>query len=52
LPGWTAGTSSLFLVYPGARLVPAKVRAFRDFLLEHAAGQGGVESVCRARERR
>ncbi|MDQ3032831.1 MAG: LysR family transcriptional regulator [Myxococcota bacterium] len=36
LPGWSAGTSSLFVVYPSARLVPAKVRAVRDFLVARA----------------
>jgi DNA-binding transcriptional LysR family regulator len=33
LPGWTAGTSGVYVVYPSSRLVPAKVRAFRDFLI-------------------
>lgn len=36
LAGWAAGASTLFVVYPSARALPAKVRAFRDFLIEHA----------------
>lgn len=36
LPQYSAGTSSLFCVYPSGRVVPAKVRAFRDFVLEKA----------------
>jgi DNA-binding transcriptional LysR family regulator len=36
LPDWTLGTSSLYLVHASAQLVPAKVRAFRDHLIEHA----------------
>jgi DNA-binding transcriptional LysR family regulator len=35
LPAYTAGEGGLFLVHPTARLLPAKARAFRDFLLEH-----------------
>lgn len=35
LPEWTLGAATLFVVYPGTRALPAKVRAFRDFLLEH-----------------
>lgn len=37
LPEWSTGRASLYCVYPSSRLVPAKVRAFRDFLVEHAA---------------
>lgn len=36
LADWSLGASSLYVVYPSARTVPAKVRAFRDFVLEHA----------------
>ena len=36
LPQYTAGTTSLWCVYPSGRVVPAKVRAFRDFVLERA----------------
>ena len=34
LPGWHSHRTKLHLVYPSARFLPAKVRAFRDFLLE------------------
>jgi len=35
LPGYTVGTGNMYLVHPAARVLPAKARAFRDFLLEH-----------------
>ena len=35
LPGYTVGTGNMFLVHPAAKVLPAKARAFRDFLLEH-----------------
>ena len=35
LPGYTVGTGNMFLVHPAARVLPAKARAFRDFVLEH-----------------
>lgn len=34
LPGHLAGEARLFLVHPGGRLLSAKVRAFRELLLE------------------
>ncbi|AKU92895.1 LysR family transcriptional regulator [Vulgatibacter incomptus] len=37
LPGYTAGTAGLHVVHPGGRLLPAKVRAFRDLLVERFA---------------
>lgn len=37
LPKFSESSARLFLVYPGARHVPAKVTAFRDFLLEYLA---------------
>lgn len=33
LPEWQSHRSALHFVYPSARFLPAKVRAFRDFLL-------------------
>jgi DNA-binding transcriptional LysR family regulator len=39
LPGWRLGfTRALSLLYPSGTYVPAKVRAFRDFVAEHFAG--------------
>lgn len=35
LPAYTVGTGNMFLVHPAAKVLPAKARAFRDFLLEH-----------------
>ncbi|MDP2315732.1 MAG: LysR family transcriptional regulator [Pseudomonadota bacterium] len=32
LPAWSAGSSSLYLLYAGTRFLPAKIRAFRDFV--------------------
>lgn len=37
LPNWSIPGGSLYLVYPGARHIPRKVLAFRDFLLESFA---------------
>lgn len=34
LPGWTTEEQGIHAVYPSARFVPAKVRAFVDFLAE------------------
>jgi DNA-binding transcriptional LysR family regulator len=34
LPAWSTGPAPLYLLHPGARLLPAKTRAFRDFVLE------------------
>lgn len=33
LPGWFVGRGGIFVVYPGSRLLPARTRAFRDFLI-------------------
>lgn len=35
LPDWVDRSSAVYAVYPHARLVAAKVRAFVDFLVEH-----------------
>lgn len=40
LPGWTADAQSLYAVYPSHRFIPAKVRAFVEFLEQQGlAGQ-------------
>jgi len=36
MPTWTTGGATLYVIYPSARALPAKVRVFRDFLIEHA----------------
>lgn len=53
LPGWTLAESALFAVYPSARLVPAKVRVFRDYLVEMAPTleQGSDPERSRARRK-
>jgi DNA-binding transcriptional LysR family regulator len=38
LPGWEDTTAAVYAVYPHARLVPPKVRAFVDFLADHFTG--------------
>jgi DNA-binding transcriptional LysR family regulator len=35
LPEYTVGTGNVFLVHPAAKVLPAKARAFRDYLLAH-----------------
>lgn len=35
LPSWTTPAGQLYLVYAGAKHIPRKVTAFRDFVLEH-----------------
>lgn len=35
LPEWTAGEGNLWVVHPASRLLPAKAKAFREFVLEH-----------------
>ena len=39
LPGWTTGEQGVYAVYPTARFVPAKVRAFVDFLAQRLRSQ-------------
>jgi DNA-binding transcriptional LysR family regulator len=55
LPGYTVGTGNMFLVHPAARVLPAKARAFRDFLLEHievlTAGHAPPSPMARAQVR-
>ncbi len=34
LPEWSWNSGSIYIVYPGARHIPKKVTAFRDFLIE------------------
>jgi hypothetical protein len=35
LPEYSVGTGNVFLVHPAAKVLPAKARAFRDYLLAH-----------------
>ena len=35
LPGWSTAARDIYAVYPSARFVPAKVRAFVDFVAAH-----------------
>jgi DNA-binding transcriptional LysR family regulator len=42
LPGWVGAEQSIYAVYPSARFIPAKVRAFVDFLAERLRDLGGV----------
>ena len=55
LPEYTAGEGGLFVVHPASRLLPAKARAFRDFVLEHVevltAGHAPPSPMARARVR-
>jgi len=39
LPDYRLGLGNLFVVHPGGRLLPAKVRAFREFLIAHFEGK-------------
>jgi DNA-binding transcriptional LysR family regulator len=48
LPEWTVGTTSLFLVHAGGRLLPAKLRAFRDWLLSNDDSLTPVETCPKA----
>ena len=40
LPDWVAGNSGLFVVHPGARLLSANVRVFRDLVIERLSSMG------------
>jgi DNA-binding transcriptional LysR family regulator len=43
LPEWCDQTGGLYLVYPTTRHIPAKVQAFRDFVVRWFADKpGGV----------
>jgi DNA-binding transcriptional LysR family regulator len=37
LPDYTAGEGGLWVMHPASRLLPAKARAFQEFVLEHIA---------------
>jgi DNA-binding transcriptional LysR family regulator len=39
LPGWTSAEQGLYAVYPSARFIPAKVRAFVEFLAARLPAQ-------------
>ncbi|WP_437279128.1 LysR family transcriptional regulator [Sorangium sp. So ce375] len=43
------GAASLYLVHPGTRLLPSKIRAFRDYLLDAFGVQGRREPPAAAR---
>ena len=40
LPGWASAEAAIYAVYPSARFIPAKVRAFVDFLAARLRGAG------------
>lgn len=42
LPEWSWNSGSIYIVYPGARHIPKKVTAFRDFLIESFRGPGAA----------
>lgn len=46
LPGWATAEQGVYAVYPSGRFMPAKVRAFVDFLVQRLSGspRGGGES--------
>lgn len=43
------GAASLYLVHPGTRFLPSKIRAFRDYLLDAFGVQGRREATAAAR---
>lgn len=45
LPGWIAGSTGLFVVHAASAVVPAKVRALRDFLAAHSPTASGCREV-------
>jgi hypothetical protein len=53
LPDYTFGEGNVFLVHPAAKVLPAKARAFRDFLVANLElFMHGPECMeARARER-
>ncbi len=38
LPGWAGAEQAIFAVYPTARFIPAKVRAFVEFVATRLRG--------------
>jgi hypothetical protein len=38
LPSYTVRGSVLYVVHAAARVLPAKIAAFRDFVLQHCSG--------------
>jgi DNA-binding transcriptional LysR family regulator len=40
LDGWIAGTAGLYVAHPGARLLSASVRVFREMVIERLAAAG------------
>ena len=55
LPDYAMGEGGLFVVHPASRLLPAKARAFQEFLLEHievlTAGHAPPSPMARAQVR-
>ncbi|WP_394822829.1 LysR family transcriptional regulator [Pendulispora albinea] len=47
LPGYCLRPVGLYLVHPAARVVPAKVRVFRDFLAKHAPDSAAYRALLR-----
>ncbi|WP_394847302.1 LysR family transcriptional regulator [Pendulispora brunnea] len=47
LPDWALRQVGLYLVHPAARVVPAKVRAFRDYLTKHAPDSTAYRALLR-----
>jgi DNA-binding transcriptional LysR family regulator len=52
LPTWTAGSGSLYLMYPGGKHLPSKVAAFRDHALEWCAKDPATSCEARSRASR
>lgn len=55
LPDYTAGEGNMYVVHPASRLLPAKARAFQEFVLEHVEvltiGRAAPSPLARARVR-
>ena len=45
LPAWAAAEQGIFAIYPGNRFIPAKVRAFVDFLDDRLRGLAPLPAV-------
>jgi DNA-binding transcriptional LysR family regulator len=52
LSGWVSGEQSIYAVYPTARFIPAKVRAFVDFIAARLRGGAAVAGDTYAFSRR
>lgn len=49
LPAWAAAEQGIFAIYPGNRFIPAKVRAFVDFVDAGLRGLASASATARAR---